>query len=53
MNTELRELSDEELELASGGTIILEDVAYPPGPTVTWPPGPSVAYPPGPSIIAV
>jgi len=56
MNIELRELSEDELELAAGGTIILEDAAptpYPPGPSAMFPPGPSVMYPPGPTIIAV
>ena len=37
MDTEVRELTAEELELAGGGTIIIEEAAPMP-----WPPGPSM-----------
>ena len=48
MNTEARELTDDELETVGGGTIVIEEAA-----PVPYPPGPTVMYPPGPSIIAV
>ena len=43
-----RELNDEELSLATGGGIIMDEAVASP-----WPPGPTVMYPPGPSIIGV
>jgi len=36
MNTEVHELTNEELELVSGGTIVIEEAAPMP-----WPPGPT------------
>ena len=39
-NTEARELTTDELELVSGGTIIIEEAApmpYPPGPSAKAP----------------
>ena len=40
MNTEARVLTDEELELVSGGTIVIEEAAPMP-----WPPGPTAMTP--------
>ena len=48
MNSEPRELTTDEMESVSGGTIILEDAApapFPPGPTVMYPPGPTAIGP--------
>ena len=47
MNIEPRELTADEMESVSGGTIILEDAApaFPPGPTVMYPPGPTIIGP--------
>ena len=46
MNNELRELTADEMESVSGGTIVLEEAAPMP-----FPPGPSVMYPPGPTLV--
>ena len=64
MNTNIangvRELTTDELDLASGGGVIIEYAApaWPPGPTVAahtmYPPGPTMAanmYPPGPGSV--